>query len=544
MPVLNWIGKDAVVNHDKEVPFRLLKKIKANSVGENSQNLIIHGDNLEALKGLMPFYAAKVKCIYIDPPYNTGNEEWIYNDRVNSPKIKQWLGKVVGSQSEDLTRHDKWLCMMYPRLNLLGQLLSDDGVVFVSLDNNEIHNARLIFDEIFKERNFIGLIIWKNVTDNNPTNIAVEHEYILCYAKNRDSLERVWKSKLSAAKDALIEVGNKLTNDYKELSDLQRAYTAWFRENKQHLGQLDRYKYIDSGGVYTGSQSVHNPGKEGYRYNVIHPVTRKPTRQPLMGYRFPKSTMDRLLEEGKILFGEDENKIIELKLYAHEYVDKLPSVITMDGRLGIYDLRELIPEEIKSFDNPKPVELIKLLLSYCTKEEDIILDSFAGSGTTGHAVLQLNKDDGGNRKFILVELEDHVAKDKTAKRVKRAIEKYNYRDGFEFCELDKPLFNENGQIEDECSFDQFATYIYFTETQTNIDSKKISGNYIGELEDTMYYLIYKGKGKNDLNKTFLNNLKKDSNRKVIYADRCLIDDDLLAKYNIIFKQIPYEVKVY
>ena len=173
MPVLNWIGKDKVTNHDKELPFRVLKPVKELSVGEKSENLLIEGDNLEALKALMPFYYNKVKCIYIDPPYNTGNEKWIYNDKVNSPQIKNWLNKVVGGLDEDLCRHDKWLCMMYPRLKLLNDLLADNGVVFISLDNNEIHNSRAILDEIFGERNFIGTIVWRNVTDNNPTNIAI-----------------------------------------------------------------------------------------------------------------------------------------------------------------------------------------------------------------------------------------------------------------------------------------------------------------------------------------------------------------------------------
>ena len=162
MPTLNWIGKEAVVNHDKEVPFRLLKKVKAHSVGENSQNLIIHGDNLEALKALMPYYQGKIKCIYIDPPYNTGNEGWVYNDKVNSPKIKKWLGKVVGAEAEDLCRHDKWLCMMYPRLKLLRDLLSEDGVIFVSINDSEVHNLRFLLDEIFSADNFIAQLVWEN----------------------------------------------------------------------------------------------------------------------------------------------------------------------------------------------------------------------------------------------------------------------------------------------------------------------------------------------------------------------------------------------
>lgn len=141
MPTLNWIGKEAVVNHDKEVPFRLLKKVKSASVGK-SRNLILHGDNLQALKALMPYYTSKVKCIYIDPPYNTGKENWIYNDKVNSPKILKWLGKTVGGESEDLCRHEKWLCMMYPRLKMLKDLLSEDGVIFISIDDNEVHNLK------------------------------------------------------------------------------------------------------------------------------------------------------------------------------------------------------------------------------------------------------------------------------------------------------------------------------------------------------------------------------------------------------------------
>lgn len=551
MPVLNWIGKDKVVNHDKELPFRVLKTVTELSVGENSENLLIEGDNLEALKALMPFYYNKVKCVYIDPPYNTGKEGWKYNDKVNAPVIKKWLKETVGPMGEDLCRHDKWLCMMYPRMKLLHDLLSDKGVIFISLDNNEIHNARSIFDEIFGERNLIGIIIWRNVTDNNPTNIAVEHEYVLCYAKNRDSLESVWKSRFSSIKDTLIEVGNTLIKQYKNLDDLQRTYTQWFRSNKQYLEQLDRYKYIDFGGVYTGSQSVHNPGREGYRYDVIHPTTGKPCRQPLMGYRFPKSTMDKLLAEGKILFGTDENKIIELKLYAHEYVDKLPSVITMDGRLGIYDLRQIIPEEVKSFDNPKPVDFIKLLISYCTQDDDIILDSFAGSGTTGQAVLELNKEDGGNRRFILIELERHIAKDITARRLKRVVQ--GYKDvafpegtggGFRYLDLNGELYIGNGQINPSAQYEDFAAYIYFTETKSYLDLSSIKKPYIGSQGSNHFFLFFEGKDNNVLDDKSLKKTEGVEGIRVIYADKCLLDDEYLLKEAIIFKQIPYQLKQY
>ena len=200
--------------------------------------------------------------------------------------------------------------------------------------------------------------------------------------------------------------------------------------------------------------------------------------------------------------------------------------------------------EQEIFSNPKPVELIKHLINISTDKDDLILDSFAGSGTTGHAVLDLNKEDGGNRKFILVEMEDKIAKDITAERVRRAIKKYDYKDGFEYCELDKPLFDEKGQIEETCDFNQFATYIYFTETQTNIDKKKINGNFIGDYNAIEYYLVFKEKYQNVLDKSILKKIKKDKLKKIIYADQCDLLDEELEKNNIQFKQIPYEVKEY
>lgn len=283
---------------------------------------------------------------------------------------------------------------MTPRMKLLRELLAEDGAIFVSIDDNELHHLRAIMDEIFGDQNWLGTIVWRNVTDNNPTNVAVEHEYIVCYCKNKYAIAPIWKSKVSDVKDTLIKVGKALTSKHKEPKELTNAYQEWFRVNKRFLWPLDRYKYIDDGGVYTGSQSVHNPGREGYRYDVLHPVTRKPCNQPLMGYRFPKETMQNLLAKGRILFGRDESKIIELKLYAEEYEDKLPSVITLDGRIGAYELRELFPDIKKPFKNPKPSRLIEQLLSFTAERDEIILDSFAGSGTTAHSLLRLNNQNG------------------------------------------------------------------------------------------------------------------------------------------------------
>ncbi|MGA9827462.1 MAG: site-specific DNA-methyltransferase, partial [Rhodanobacteraceae bacterium] len=260
MPTLNWIGKDAVVRHHEEVPFRLLEEQPALSCGDaESGNLIVEGDNLLALKALLPHYAGQVKCIYIDPPYNTGQDErgddgkrtgWIYNDNVNSPEMREWLGKVVGVEAEDLCRHDKWLCMMYPRLRVLHDFLRDDGMIFASIDDIELASLRLLFDEIFGIGNRIGTIVWKNATDNNPTRIASEHEYVLCYAKDKRKLPSEWKSTNLAVKTKLLEIGAQFVHEFGDQEKRQAAYTRWYRENRQQLWPFEDYKFIDGDGIY------------------------------------------------------------------------------------------------------------------------------------------------------------------------------------------------------------------------------------------------------------------------------------------------------
>lgn len=539
MATLNWIGKEAVVNHDKEVPFKLLKKVKSASVG-TSQNLIVHGDNLEALKALMPYYVGKIKCIYIDPPYNTGNEGWVYNDKVNSPKIKQWLGKVVGRESEDLTRHDKWLCMMYPRLNLLRDLLADDGAIFVSIDDNEVAHLRLLMDEIFLPVNFIAEMVWEGAFKNDARQIGVNHEYVLVYAKKRNILPAEWAIAKEGVAPVLKEVG-RLKEEYKDNYDAaSKALAGWFRASKATPSFAHRrFRYIDERGAYKEDDPTA-PG--GRRIELKNPKTGKVIQlRSNRGWAFDQATFNQLVDEGRISFVTETS--IMVRRYLHETDKATPqSVFYQPARSSSERLSKLLGSF--KFEFPKDELILKRFIEMATDKDSLVLDSFAGSGTTAHAVLDLNKEDGGNRKFIMVEMEDKVAKDITAERVKRAIEKYDYKDGFEYCELDKALFDENGQIEDSCDFKQFATYIYFTETQTNIDAKKIKGNFIGALGETEYYLLYKGKLQNDLDKSALKIISDTDKKKVIYADRCLLDDDILAKHNIVFKQIPYEVKVY
>ena len=413
-----WVGKKAsIVEANKPIRKTLRPCPEESKNWDTTENLYIEGDNLEVLKLLQEAYLGKVKMIYIDPPYNTGHD-FIYNDRFEMDKqeyneqtglFDEEGNKQFAENTESNPRfHSDWCSMMYPRLMLARNLLADDGIIISSISEREYCNLRGALDEVFGESNKVGTVVWKNATDNNPTNIAEEHEYLLVYSKNKWGIQSVWKSRSSAVKDVLVGKGTELINKYHDLNHLKAAYDVWYKENKTQLWPLDRYKYIDFGGIYTGSQSVHNPGKEGYRYDVIHPITKKPCKQPLMGYRFPKETMDKLISQGKIIFGKDESKIIELKLYASEYQEKFPSVYELDGRLGAYDLKQLFPEIVKVFTNPKPVQLIKMLLSYVTENEDLVMDFFSGSATTAHAVMAQNFQDvfdgkKGTRKFIMVQ---------------------------------------------------------------------------------------------------------------------------------------------
>lgn len=565
MPTLNWIGKEAVVKHHKEVPYRLLEPVPELSCGDpRSGNLIVQGDNLHALKALLPRYAGQVKCIYIDPPYNTGVDDrdetgkrtgWVYSDNVNSPEIAAWLGKVVGEEAEDLSRHDKWLCMMYPRLTLLKKFLREDGVLFASIDENEYGSLRLLLDEVFGASNRIGTIIWKNATDNNPTNIAIEHEYVICYARKRERLPKEWKSSNLAVKTRLLEVGRSFIQQWADKGRRQAEYTKWFRKHKDELWPFDRYKFIDDDGIYTGSQSVHNPGKEGYRYDVVHPRTGKACVQPMMGYRFPPETMDRLLSEGRVIFGDDESKLIELKVYVTDYRAKLSSFFELDGRTGTNELKELFPGNRRPFDFPKPTGLIEELISFTTSGNDIVLDTFAGSGTSAHAVMKLNVADANTRRFILVEMKASIAEELTARRVRRVAEGYKNAKGeniqglgggFQFCRLSaEPLFDSAGSVRRDVRFTELAEFVWFAETGTGFSGRTRSA-LVGVHEGRAIYLLYNGilkdksvNGGNVLTGPVLARLPKHDGPKVIYAAACRLGRARLARENIVFKHTPY-----
>lgn len=423
----NFLGKNyarMLTNMDTTTLIR--PDLEHNEKPENcdSKNVYISGDNLDALQHLVKSYAEQVKVIYIDPPYNTGSDGFVYNDKFSFSAEE--LARRLDVSLERATRilqmtrrgsasHAAWLTFMLPRLTFARDLLAKDGVIFISIDDNEQAYLKCLCDEVFGEENLVGQVIWKNATDNNPTNIAIEHEYILCYTKDKESLEPIWKSKVSAIKDLLIEKGKELTAQYSG-ERLQQVWKQWFSQNKSQLGPLDRYKYIDQGGVYTGSQSVHNPGKNGYHYDIIHPVTGKVCKEPLMGYRFPEASMRKLIDEGRIIFGDDETKLVEIKVYASEYQDKFSSVLEYDGRTAANELRALFPEHKQIFKNPKPTFLIEHILSFIELGDSYIVDFFGGSSTTAHTIYELNNRDGGCRKYILVQWQEECKQDSEAYR--------------------------------------------------------------------------------------------------------------------------------
>ncbi len=584
MPTLNWIGKEKVVSHHQDVPYRVLehkyswnaelgimndeskeKTHHSSLINHNSSGAIIHGDNLEALKSLLPEYEGKIKCIYIDPPYNTGNESWVYNDNVNHPKIKKWLGEVVGKDGEDLTRHDKWLCMMYPRLKLLHKLLADDGAIFISIDDNEQANLKLICDEIFGSNNFIAQsIVQSNSAKNNAKYISVTHEYMFIYAKTISRVKSNWNVK-KANVDEFVKRTNQLIKSglsqdeiKKELRQLTK-YPRFF--------DFDHYLYVDKKGPFRASD-LTAPNSSKF-FDIIHPDTKKPCKTGSRGWGSNEEQILELIKEDKILFGKDESIMPQLKNHLVDNINQTPkSVLFFDTQTTT----RWIKANNFNFNFPKPIELIEYILEIDNNKNSIILDSFAGSGTTAHAVLNLNKQDGGNRKFILVEMEDY-ANDITAERVKRVAKGYGEGKkavegtggAFDFYELGLPLFDENQNLNEKVGLAKIREYIWFSETRTSFNdeckmmndefthnsslinhhserSSFINHNYyLGQKDGTVYYFIYEKDRLTTLDFDALELIKTKGEQYVIYADNCLLPKEFMAKNNIIFKKIPRDI---
>jgi len=436
---MNWPGKADCFKTIQSPSLGTLRPCPEESVNfDTTENLIIEGDNLEVLKLLQKSYLGKVKMIYIDPPYNTGND-FIYPDNYTE-SLQTYLeytgqvdaeGRKFGTNTDTDGRfHSKWLNMMYPRLYLARNLLRNDGIILVSISDVELHGLLSILNELFGEENWLGTVVWKGATDNNPTRIAVEHEYLLFYARDKTSVSSVWTNKSNEAKVTMLSEYERLRKkigDHPEL--IQVEFRRFVRDNAESLNPITHYNRVDQRGPYTGSRKVHNPKPGGYKYDVTHPSTKKVCVPPANGYRFPRSTMDSLITEGRILFGDDETQIIQIKEYLVDYEGKLSSVLMLDSRAGANEMEALFDDR-KIFPHPKPAVLLSELGDYFLERDDIVLDFFAGSGTTAHAVLDMNMQDRGNRKFILVQLPEPTGQKDyptiagiTKERIRRVIKK-------------------------------------------------------------------------------------------------------------------------
>lgn len=413
---LDWLGKSYARVLASDAATTLLKEDEAhNSKPENvnSQNLLIKGDNLEVLKHLSNAYYEKVKMIYIDPPYNTGSDGFVYNDdrKFTAKQLQDLAGvsedeakRILEFTQSNSNSHSAWLTFMYPRLYIAKQLLKDNGVIFVSIDDNEVAQLRLLMDEIFGEENFVGELIIQTATDNNKTQINVEHEYILCYAKQK-SLQPYWIAKNKAAEliqEKYLELKTRYVDD---LESIQLDLRKWIKQNKNNLPKVTHYDNVDENGVFHDGD-IANTKFGGYEYEILHPVTQKVCKVPEKGFRYPKSTLLEMIEEGEIMFGADESTLMKPKKRLLNAKDVLRSIIYEDGRSSSNYVESLLCRG--AFNNPKSHTIIKRILDFITFKEDIVLDFFAGSGTTGDAVMQLNKEDGGNRKFILVQLPEQI----------------------------------------------------------------------------------------------------------------------------------------
>ncbi len=580
MPTLEWIGKEKVVNHHLDVAYRVLERVYSydndgRHDGDNgSGNMVIHGDNLSALKSLLPRYEGRVKCIYIDPPYNTGNEGWVYNDNVNDPRIKKWLGEVVGKEGEDLSRHDKWLCMMYPRLRLLQKLLSDDGVIFISIDDTEYANLKSICDEIFGMNCFVSNISWQRTysTRNDSKGIVNEVEHILTYSKrsgwlpnklprtegmdskykNPDNDIMPWTSSDAFAADAASHQGMVYAIQHPFNGKMIYPYSGahWRYQQDQMLEFMNgwcKYELKDLDDARERAAVCGLPTEEvrqGVKAIVLSEsldVSSREARKVYNRGQWPK-----------FYFTNKGNGGIRRKTYLENVGGKVPTNYWPYMDVGHTDEAK---KEIRSifngravFDTPKPHRLLEYILKIASDKDSIILDSFAGSGTTAHAVLNMNKADGGNRKFILIEMMDY-ADSITAERVKRVIDGYGSGKqavegtGGSFCyyELGETLM-EDGVLNESVGADKIREYVYFTETRTSpipagADEPYLLGTHVG----TAYYFYYEKSRVTTLNWDFLATVKTVADAYVIYADLCTLSEAELEKCRITFKKIPRDI---
>ena len=556
VPTLEFKGKQHVYAHHLTVPYRPLvpdaRKSHGDAADSPDDNLIIHGDNLHALKALLPRYAGRVDCVYIDPPYNTGNENWHYNDNVNSPLMRDWLAQNGPVDGEDLERHDKWLCMMWPRLQLLWELLTDDGAIFVSIDDNEQHHLRALMDEIFGEQNFVTHISWQSrASVQNDTDISVNHEHILVYARMRRTQHRRLKE-----------------------SNADR----WWTEPGfvMYPLPLDDERFTNPDDDPRGPWKADPFDAPNVRPNLTYTITNPNTGQSFLPpdgrcWRVTEARFAELLADNRILFGKTGKAKPQLKVFRDETAD-FGSVETTwfdaekvgTATEGTQELERIFGER-HLFRSPKPSRLIQHLLRLSTKDGDTILDSFAGTGTTAQATLAVNDTDGGNRKFILVECEEYADR-LTAERVRRVIDGVpdakddSLRKGlggtFTYCTLGAPIELEAMLKGDALpGYSALAAYVLHTASGISAGAGALEpmseDGLFYETEKINYYLLYQPKlewlrsNEGVVNEARANRIeaecKAQRRKAIVFAPARYISQRNLSAKGITFCQLPYEL---
>lgn len=505
MPTLTWTGKEDALRAASLVPFRLLEPHAAapgGIVGDPAaaqDNLLIQGDNLEALKALLPYYAGRVKCVYIDPPYNTGSAFEHYDDNLE---------------------HSTWLSMMYPRLELLRELLAEEGSIWVTLDDTEAHYCKVILDEIFGRNNFVSNIVWnkKHTRQNDAKYFSDNHDHILVYARN---LSRFQHNKLPRTQD-----------------------------------MDNRFKNPDSDprGVWSSQPLQVKTPSDNYIYEIITPSGRKVLPPAGRSWMTSKDRYENLVKENRIYFGKKGNNVPRVKNFLSEVSDGLvPVTIWLHGEVGH---NQDAKEEIKalmgndSFSTPKPEKLIMRILQIATNPGDLVLDSFLGSGTTAAVAHKMG------RRWIGVEMGDHAVTH-CLPRLRKVVEGeqggiseavgWKGGGGFRFTNLGETVFQGDGSLNPKVSFKALAAHIWWRETGKPLADAPATP-LLGTREGKAFYLLYNGilgdkrpEAGNVLTPAVLSQLPASEGQKVIFAEACLIPSRNLERLGIVFRQVPYDL---
>lgn len=518
MPLLSWHNRDEDLTRAARTPYRLLEPVASLSYGEaDSPNMLVEGDNLDALKALLPYYAGQVKCIFIDPPYNTRSAFEHYDDNLE---------------------HSQWLSMMYPRLELLKELLTESGSLWVSLDDNEAHYFKVVCDEIFGRSRFIADIAWKK-RDGAPNDrkIGSTYDHVLVYAK---SGARSTKKTYAEENFNLMERTAKADGEY-------RLYEEPFGYDER-----GPFRKVDSTGNAKGGRFVES---------LVYPITNPFTGEQVFPRKgrcwvYKREVMEQMVAERRFFWGKDGRAGTPMrKLFKSEAKSGMTApTIWDDVGLNQHAAREieLIFGEKASFDTPKPEGLMKRIVEIATNPGDFILDSFLGSGTTAAVAHKMG------RRWIGIEMGEH-ARTHCQPRLKKVVDGeqggiseavgWKGGGGFRFYKLGVPVFDEDGHIRDGIRFEHLAAHVWFAETGTARSTRAKKDAFLGEHNGTGYYLLFNGilgderkTGGNVLTRRVLRSLAKFDGPKVIYGEACDLSTEQLHELDIVFRQTPYDIK--